>query len=158
MRLNAGVGITGLAHYLAKNGVFYNTKEGYRVIHEVAERHSYHLIKASLRLGKELGNAPWIHKTKWPEGWLPIDTYKKQVDSIADFKLKYDWERLRQEIIANKGIRNSSLVAFMPNESSSKANGLPNSIYPVRNTFLMKTDGTGNVEWVAKDSHIYSIS
>ena len=155
MRLNAGVGITGLAHYLAKKGVFYNTKEGYRIIHEVAERHTYHLIKASLRLGKELGNAPWIHKTKWPEGWLPIDTYKKQVDTIANFKLKYDWEKLRQEVIANKGIRNSSLVAFMPNESSSKANGLPNSIYPVRNTFLMKTDGTGNIEWVAKDSHIY---
>lgn len=78
------------------------------------------LTKASLQLGKELGNAEWIHKTKYPEGWLPIDTYNKNVDKITPNTLTYDWEGLRQEVIANKGIRNSVLSTMVPSESCLK--------------------------------------
>lgn len=148
-RLNAGVGIIGLAHYLAKNKSNYSTLDGKRLIHEVAERHSYFLIKASLQLGKELGNAPWIHRTKWPEGWLPIDTYNRNVDNVVDNTLNYDWETLRQEIIANGGIRNSALVAHMPSESSSKASGTTNGLYPVRDLSLLKGDGNNITYWCA---------
>lgn len=153
-RLNAGVGIIGLAYELARKGLKYNTEDGLKYMHEIAERHSYFLIKASLKLGKEKGNAAWIDKTKWPDGWLPIDTYNRNVDKIADFKLKYDWELLRTEVIENKGIRNSSLVALMPTESSSKATGLPNCIYPVRDIYLKKTDGSNAIDYVVKESDI----
>lgn len=153
-RLNAAVGMLGLAHHLAKKGLKYNTQEGLDEIHRVSERHAYHVIRASLQLGKELGNAPWIDKTRWPEGWLPIDTYKKTVDQIANPDYQYDWETLRNEIRINKGIRNSALIADMPTESSSKASGFPNSIYPIRDLSLKKTDATNPIEWCATDNDL----
>lgn len=112
----------------------------------------YHAIRASLRISKERGPARWMHKTRWPEGWLPIDTYNRNVDELGDFHHQYDWEALRMEIIANGGIGHSCLVAYMPGESSSKALGQPNSIYPVRNTTLSKTDGNVTIRWAAPGS------
>lgn len=153
-RLNAGVGIIGFATYLAELNLKYDSKEGRQAAHAVGERHMYFLIKASLKLAKEKGVAPWMHKTKWPQGWLPIDTYKKAVDELADPIYNYDWESLRKEIIDNGGIRNSVLVAHMPTESSSKASGVPNGIYPVRDFFLKKTDQKNVVDWCPKDGDI----
>lgn len=153
-RLNAGIGIIGLAYHMAKLGLRYDTPEGLQEIHKVAERHMYFAIKASLRLGKELGNAPWIHKTKWPDGWLPIDTYKKTVDELVKPVYEYDWESLRQEIIANKGIRNSCLVAHMPTESSSKASGVPNGVYPIRDLHLKKSDQKIVLDWCPVDGDL----
>lgn len=150
-RLNAGVGIIGLAHYLAKNKLSYSSEEGKIAIHELAEKHMYMLIKSSLKLGQELGNAPWIHKTKWPDGWLPIDTYKKAVDSIADFKLNYDWEELRRQIISNGGLRNSVVCAHMPTESSANASGTTNGLYPIRDLTLIKTDNSRVSYWAAPE-------
>lgn len=154
-RLNAGIGILGLAYHLAKRSLKYDTPEGLAEIHKVAERHMFFLIKASLRLGKELGNAAWMNRTKWPEGWLPIDTYKKSVDELVAPIYKYPWEELRAEIIDNKGIRNSTLCNYMPSESSSKASGAPNSIYPIRDLSLKKTDAKNVLDWVAIDNDIY---
>lgn len=150
-RLNAGVGIMGLAHSMAKAGVRYASQEGKRFIHEVAERHAYMLIKASLQLGKELGNAKWMNKTKWPEGWLPIDTYKKSVDNVVDSTLIYDWESLRKDIVKNGGIRNSAVVAHMPGESSTKASGTTNGLYPIRDFTLIKTDNNSVSYWAAPE-------
>lgn len=151
-RMNAGVGIIGLAYDMARRNLKYSGKEGLHYIHKVAELHMYSLIKASIRLGKEKGNAPWMHKTKWPEGWLPIDTYKKTVDEGMDFKNLQDWEGLRAELIANGGMRNSCLVSYQPTESSSKAVGVPNGIYPIRAIYLKKTDGGSAVDAVAMES------
>lgn len=153
-RLNAGIGILGVAVTMAREGLKYDTPEGLKRLHEMAERHAYFCISASLKLGKELGNAPWMHKTKWAEGWLPIDTYKRTVDQITPAEYKYSWETLRSEIIANKGIRNSSVIAHMPTESSSKASGVPNSLYPIRDLYLKKTDESNITEWCAVDSDI----
>lgn len=154
-RMNAGIGTVGLAHMMAREGLKYNTPEGLKFIHDISERHSYYVIKASLRLGRELGNAKWMYKTKWPEGWLPIDTYNRNIDTIVPHVLTYDWESLRSEIIENKGIRNSSLIAYMPTESSSKATGLPNGVYPIRDLNLTKTDAENVLDWVAKDNDIH---
>lgn len=151
-RLSAGVGIMGLAHHLAKKHVKYSSPEGKAEIHRVAERHAYYAIKSSLRLGKELGNAPWMHRTLWPEGWLPIDTYNRSVDEITAPGYQYDWETLRAQIIENKGIRHSTLIAHMPGESSTKAAGTPNSVYPIRELTIIKTDNNMSIYWAAPDS------
>lgn len=151
-RMNAGVGLIGVAHYIAKQHVTFDSMEAKRIVHELAEQHSYSLIKASLRLGKELGNAPWIDKTKWGEGWLPIDTYKKSVDSVVDNTLLMDWESLRADVKANGGIRNSSLINHMPSESSSKASATTNGVYPVRQLAILKTDDSNTVYWAAPDA------
>lgn len=150
-RRSAGFGIMGYASHLAKLGLSYSSEAGKRETHRVAERHFYHLAKASLRLSKEIGLAPWIHKTKWPEGWLPIDDYKRSVDDIVPggFEYHYDWEELRTRIVANGGIAHSVLCAYMPGESSSKAVGGTNSIYPARRAQMMKTDNSVVVRWAA---------
>lgn len=150
-RRSIGVGVTNLAHYLASNFVTYSDPYGKKLIHELAERHYYWLARASLRLAKEKGNAEWMHKTKWPEGWLPIDTYAKAVDDIGNFKLKMDWEGLRQDIIAQGGIRNSVLAAIAPNESSSLVSNTTNSVYPVRDTIVYKQSQKGNVLFIVPD-------
>lgn len=150
-RMNAGVGMIGVAHHLAKAHLLYTSDSGKKEIHRLAERHYYYCLKASLQLGKELGNAKWMYKTKWPDGWLPIDTYNKNVDSISDFSLSYDWEDLRQQIIANKGIRNTVLTAMMPTESSASSSGTTNCIYPVRDLTLIKTDNNRVNYWAAPE-------
>lgn len=150
-RLNAGVGIIGLAHHMAKQGLRYSSQEGKEEVHRISEKHMYFLIKSSLKLGKELGNAPWINKTKWPEGWLPIDTYNKNVDKVVANNLEYDWEELRRDIMANGGIRNSVVCAHMPSESSSKASGTTNGVYPVRELSMLKSDNSIIINWCAPE-------
>lgn len=151
-RMNAGVGILGMAHLMAKKNMSYKTQDGLNFIHELAETHYWHLLNASLRLGKELGNAPWMSKTKWPEGWLPLDTYERRVDELVTVENKRDWAGLRQQIIDNKGIRNSVICTHMPGESSTIAAGTVNSIYPIREFSLMKTNDTLVNHWVAPES------
>lgn len=151
-RMNAGVGILGLAHLMAKKGMKYDDQEGRDFIHELTETHAWHLINASLRLGKELGNAPWMHKTKWPQGWLPTDTYEKRVDELVTVQSMRDWEGLREAIIVNKGIRNSVTTAHMPGESSTIGMGTTNGSYPIREFALLKTNDTLVNHWVAPDS------
>lgn len=148
-RMNAGVGIMGYAVHMARKGLLFSSPEGKLESHRSAETHMYHAIRASLRISKERGVAPWIHKTKWPEGWLPIDTYNKGVDTIADFTCERDWEALRKEIIDNGGIGHSVLIAHMPGEASSKAAGTSNGLYPVRELNLVKTDNGITTRWAA---------
>lgn len=148
-RMNAGVGIMGLATLMAKYQLKYDSKEGLEFLHRVAERHMYHAIKASIRISKERGLAPWIHKTKWVDGWTPLKTYNRRVDTLGDFELQYDWDALSEEIKQNGGIAHSVLVAYMPGESSSKALGQPNSIYPVRDITMTKTDNSTTIRWAA---------
>lgn len=154
-RRNIAIGMLGVAEVFARVGLPFDCEAGLALAHKIAERHAYFVIRASLRLGKERGNAPWMHKTKWPEGWLPIDTYKKSVDQLTPNTLRYDWETLRAEIIENGGIRNSSLIAHMPTESSSKASGVPNGIYPIRDFYLKKTDQNNSIDWLAPDDDIH---
>ena len=151
-RNSAGVGIVGLAHYLAKNKLKYDDEEGHKKIHELAETHYYHLARASLRMAKEFGLAKWIHKTKWVDGWTPMATYNKNVDTIANFECKRDWDQLSKDIKANGGIHNSVLVAHMPAESSSISSGTTNGIYPIRGITLNKSNDDDTIAWIAPDS------
>lgn len=153
-RLNAGIGLLGAATTMARKKLRYDTHEGLAEIQRMAERHMYFAIKSALRLGKERGNAPWINKTKWPDGWMPIDSYNKNVDNVIEHKLNYDWEELRSQIKENKGIRFSCLVAHAPTESSSKASGVPNQWYPVRQIAMKKSDSSNIIDWTAIDSDL----
>ena len=93
-----------------------------------------------------------MNKTKYPQGWLPIDTYNKAVDSVVkNPSLKQDWETLRQEIIENGGIRNSVLEAYMPNESSSLATNTTNGLYPVRDHVIFKKSPQGSVLFIVPE-------
>ena len=151
-RMSAGVGIVDLAHLMAKYKLNYDSQEGRDLIHKVAESHYWHLLNASLELSKEFGNAEWMDKTKWKDGWLPIDTYNKHVDEVVTVGLQYDWEGLRQRIIDNNGHAFSVLVAHMPAESSSVRSGSTNGVYPIRDLDLNKTNDTNVVKYVVPES------
>lgn len=154
-RMNAGVGIAGLATHMARKGLRWDTVEGKQEIHRVYERHMYWLIKASIRISKERGLAPWIHKTKWPQGWTPMKTYNRNVDKIAPFTNVYDWDALSEEIIANGGIAHSIVANMMPGESSSKALGATPSVYQVPSLTITKKDGENNISrWAAVDGDL----
>jgi len=150
-RRSAGVGIMGLATHMAKRKLKYSSEEGLREMHRVAERHMYCLINASLRIVEERGLAPWIHKTKWPEGWLPIDTYNRNIDTVVPggFVNEQDWEPLRARIVRAGGLAHSVLAAYMPGEASSKALGGANSLYAVRALTIIKTDNNVTIQWAA---------
>lgn len=144
-RRSVGVGITNLAYDMANRGFTYDSPAGKNYVHRLAELHSYSLHRASLRLAKEKGVCDYMDKTKYPEGWLPIDTYNQQVDSAHSQPLMMDWESLRNDIRANGGIRHSVLEAYMPAESSSLASNTCNSIYPVRQLTISKKSRKGSV-------------
>ena len=117
-RRSLGIGYIGLAHYLAKNGVSYSDKKAWELTHDLTEAFQYYLIQSTVNLAKEKGACEYSNRTKYGNGILPIDTYKKDVDELVSNDLKYDWESLRA-LVLEHGVRNSTLSAQMPSESSS---------------------------------------
>lgn len=148
-RMNAGVGLMGLATHMARKKLKYSSVEGLQEIHRMFERHLHFAIHASIKISKERGLAPWIDRTKWPEGWTPLKSYKPAVDDIAPFTYVYDWDENSRLIKENGGLAHSCLINFMPGESSSKALGAVNSIYGIRKPVMIKTDGANVIRWAA---------
>ena len=136
-RRSLGIGYIGLAHYLAKNKVKYNNKEAWKLVDEVTEAFQYFLLKASNQLAQEKGKCDYFERTKYADGILPIDTYKKDVDNIVKRKLSYDWTNLRKTI-KEHGLRHSTLSAQMPSESSSVVSNATNGIEPPRDYLSVK--------------------
>ena len=146
-RRSLGVGYIGLAHYLAKLGYNYNSQEAWDAIHELTESFQYFLLKASNNLAKEKGRCEYFDRTKYADGILPIDTYKKDVDQIVPNKLNYDWESLRASI-KQYGLRNSTLSAQMPSESSSVVSNATNGIEPPRGYLSIKKSKKGPLKQI----------
>ncbi len=146
-RRSLGVGYIGLAHYLAKNGVKYEDQKAWELVHDLTEAFQYYLIKATVNLAKEKGACEYSHRTKYGNGILPIDTYKKDVDEIVPNNLKYDWESLRSEVM-QYGVRNSTLSAQMPSESSSVVSNATNGIEPPRGYLSIKKSKKGPLKQI----------
>ena len=130
-RRSLGIGYIGLAHYLAKNGAKYDSAKAFDLVHKLTERFQFALLTASNRLAMEKGPCGYFGKTKYADGILPIDTYKKDVDEIVPNDLSCDWEHLRKRI-SEYGLRHSTLSAQMPSESSSVVSNATNGIEPPR--------------------------
>ena len=146
-RRSLGVGYIGLAHYLAKNGVKYSDKKALTKVHELSEAFQYYLLVASNELAKEKGACEYFNRTKYSDGILPIDTYKKELDEICSITLKYDWSALRNDISAH-GLRHSTLSAQMPSESSSIVSNATNGIEPPRGFLSVKKSKKGPLKQI----------
>ena len=146
-RRSLGVGYIGLAHYLAKNKAKYNDKEAWVLTHKLSEAFQYYLLKASNVLAQERGACEYFNRTKYSEGILPIDTYKKEVDDIVKVKLNYDWNTLRKDI-KQHGLRHSTLSAQMPSESSSVVSNATNGIEPPRGFLSVKKSKKGPLKQI----------
>jgi len=149
-RRSLGVGYIGLAHFLAKNHVKYDDKEALMLVDEVTEAFQYYLLKASNALAQEKGKCDYFHKTKYSDGILPIDTYKKDLDKIVKRKLSYDWKQLRKDI-QEHGLRHSTLSAQMPSESSSVVSNATNGIEPPRDYLSIKKSKKGTLKQIVPD-------
>ena len=149
-RRSLGIGYIGLAHFLAKNKVKYSDKEALVLVDEVTEAFQYYLLKASNNLAKEKGKCDYFHKTKYADGILPIDTYKKDLDSIIKRKLSYDWNTLREDI-KSSGLRHSTLSAQMPSESSSVVSNATNGVEPPRDYLSVKKSKKGTLKQIVPD-------
>ena len=149
-RRSIGVGVTNLAYYLAKNGCGYEDKEAIELVDELAESIQYYLLKASCELAQERGACELFSDTKYSKGILPIDTYSKEVDSICKRKLTHDWETLREDI-KKHGLRNSTLTALMPCESSSLVTNSTNGIEPPRSLVTIKKSKQGLIPQVVPE-------
>ena len=141
-RRSLGIGYIGLAHYLAKHGEHYDDPGAWKLVHDLSEAFQYYLLKSSNELAKEKGCCGYFNRTKYADGILPIDTYKKDVDGIVAHELNYDWENLRHDIVAH-GLRNSTLSAQMPSESSSVVSNETNGIEPPRAYLSVKKSKKG---------------
>ena len=146
-RRSLGVGYIGLAHYLARHGVKYEDSAAWNLVHDLTEAFQYYLIRATVNLAKEKGACEYSHRTKYGIGILPIDTYKKEVDEIVPNNLKYDWDSLREQV-KQYGVRNSTLSAQMPSESSSVVSNATNGIEPPRGYLSIKKSKKGPLKQI----------
>ena len=146
-RRSLGVGYIGLAHYLARQGEHYDDPNAWQLVHDLTEAFQYYLLKSSNQIAKEKGACGYFNRTKYSQGILPIDTYKRDVDEICDPTLKYDWETLRANIQAH-GLRHSTLSAQMPSESSSVVSNATNGIEPPRDYLSVKKSKKGPLKQV----------
>ena len=146
-RRSLGVGYIGLAHYFAKNGVKYEDQRAWQLVHDLTEAFQYYLLKSTISLAKEKGACKYSDRTKYGNGILPIDTYKHDVDEIVPNKLKFDWEDLRNQV-KEYGVRNSTLSAQMPSESSSVVSNATNGIEPPRGYLSIKKSKKGPLKQI----------
>jgi len=146
-RRSLGIGYIGLAHYLAKLGFKYDSQEAWDAVHKLSESFQYYLLKASNQLAQEKGHCEYFGRTKYSDGILPIDTYKKDVDAISNPEYQHDWEDLRASILEH-GLRHSTLSAQMPSESSSVVSNATNGIEPPRDYLSIKKSKKGPLKQI----------
>ena len=146
-RRSLGVGFIGLAHYLAKLGLSYGSQGAWDAVHGLSESFQYYLLKSSNRIAEEKGHCEYFGRTKYSDGILPIDTYKKEVDELVTQELEHDWDGLRASI-AKYGLRHSTLSAQMPSESSSVVSNATNGIEPPRGFLSIKKSKKGPLKQI----------
>lgn len=149
-RRTLGIGVINYAYYLAKHGVRYSDGSALGLTHRTFEAIQYYLLKASVKLAKEFGACPKFNETTYAQGILPIDTYKKDLDKVCAEPLHLDWETLRSEI-QQYGLRNSTLTALMPSETSSQISNATNGIEPPRGFVSVKQSKDGILKQVVPD-------
>lgn len=149
-RRSLGIGVINYAYYLAKNGVRYSDGSALGLTHRTFEAMQYYLLKASVNLAKEYGACTLFKQTVYSQGKLPIDTYKKDLDAVCNEPLHYDWESLRADIV-KYGLRNSTLTALMPSETSSQIANATNGIEPPRGLVTVKASKDGILKQVVPE-------
>lgn len=146
-----GIGIINLAYWLAKNNTSYQNPD-LALVDEYAEAWSYYLIKASADLAQEQGKIPYNHETKYGAGLTPNQTYKKDVDELVPHVERMDWTDLREQLQIH-GIRNSTLMALMPSETSAQISNATNGIEPPRSFVSVKQSKDGVLKQVVPGIH-----
>ena len=145
-----GVGIINFAYWLAKHDLSYTSPTALPVVDVWAQHWSYYLIRASVALAKEYGACPKSHETRYHDGILPVDTYKAEVDELVPHQDHVDWSSLRADL-RQYGIRNSTLMALMPAETSAQISNATNGVEPPRSYVSVKQSKDGVLRQVVPE-------
>jgi len=145
-----GIGVINLAYFLAKHDVSYSDPKALALVDEYAEAWSYYLIKASADLAKEQGACTKWQELKYADGRLPIDTRKKEVDELVEHQERMPWRALREQIL-DTGIRNATLMAGMPAETSAQISNATNGFEPPRSFVSVKQSKHGALKQVVPE-------
>lgn len=145
-----GVGIINFAYFLAKNGLKYTDGSALPMVDEYAEAWSFYLIRASVDLAKEKGACPLSGNTKYGQGILPIDSRKRDVDALISYQERLDWDGLRRDLL-RYGIRNATLMAVMPAETSAQIANATNGLEPPRAFVSIKQSKHGVLKQVVPE-------
>jgi ribonucleoside-diphosphate reductase alpha chain len=146
-RRSLGIGYIGLAHYLAKLDLKYSDPKAWEAVDRLTEAFQYYLLRASCSVAEEKGKCTAFDRTKYADGQLPIDHYKREIDEIVPHKTRMAWESLRKDI-AKHGLRHSTLSAQMPSESSSVVSNETNGIEPPRAILSVKKSKKGPLKQI----------
>jgi ribonucleoside-diphosphate reductase alpha chain len=146
-RRSLGIGYIGLAHFLAKNGYKYEDPAAWKLVHDLSEAFQFYLLRSSNTIAKEKGACEYFPRTKYANGVLPIDTYKRDIDEFCGTELNYEWNSLRDDI-KEFGLRHSTLSAQMPSESSSVVSNATNGIEPPRAYLSTKKSKKGPLKQI----------
>lgn len=149
-RRSLGIGVINLACFYAKNNVKYSDGSANNLTHRLFEAIQYYLLKASCKLAKEIGPCAGFNETKYSQGILPIDNYKSSIDEVCSQENLLDWESLRADI-KKYGLRNSTLTAIMPSETSSQVSNATNGIEPPRGFISIKSSKDGVLKQVVPE-------
>ncbi|MEJ2041786.1 MAG: ribonucleoside-diphosphate reductase subunit alpha [Reinekea sp.] len=149
-RRSLGIGVINFAYFLAKHGYRYTGRESLGLTHRTFEKIQYELMNASCRLAEEQGMCNGFSETKMAQGSLPIDRYKAEVDKLSDEPLHCDWHSLRARI-TRFGMRNSTLTALMPSETSAQICNATNGIEPPRALVSVKASKDGVLKQVVPE-------
>lgn len=145
-----GVGIINFAYWLAKHDLSYSNPNALALVDQWAQHWSYYLIKASADLAQEFGACPKSNETKYHDGVLPVDTYKREVDELVPHVDAVNWAGLRQQL-RQTGIRNSTLMALMPAETSAQISNSTNGVEPPRSYVSVKQSKDGVLKQVVPE-------
>lgn len=145
-----GIGMINYAYWLTKQGIRMSDDKAAPATHRLMEHLQYATMKASVDLANEKGRCPWFDDLVMADGLLPIDTYKRDIDAFCPPVYECDWEGLREEI-KKHGIRNSTLTAMMPSETSSQISNATNGIEPPRSLVTVKASKDGILKQVVPD-------
>ena len=147
-----GIGLVNLAYYLAKNNLTYSDAEAHQLIHETMEAIQFYGIKASMELAKKKGACRMFERTTYAQGLMPIDHYNRNVDEIVKPRYNLDWKWLRKEVETH-GMRNATITALMPAETSAKIVNATNGVEPVRSLVTVKGNKANVSKQVVPEIH-----
>jgi ribonucleoside-diphosphate reductase alpha chain len=137
-----GIGITNLAYWHAKRGLKYGEKDSLQEVKSWMEHQAYYLTEATVELAKERGKCVDSDKTRYGQGIFPWELRAKGVNQLADFTPELDWEPLRSEM-KQYGVRNATLMAIAPVESSSVVINSTNGIEMPMSLITVKESKAG---------------
>jgi ribonucleoside-diphosphate reductase alpha chain len=149
-----GVGITNLAYWHAKRSYKYGEKDALQEVKTWMEHQAFYLTEATVELAKERGACKDSAKTRYGKGIFPWELRANGVNELADFTptRELDWEQLRSDMRSH-GVRNATLMAIAPVESSSVVINSTNGIEMPMSLISVKESKAGSFTQVVPEYH-----